>query len=457
MPEIYHYRAQNVPAGAQHVFIAIPVGAPVDAAMLDFTFGTAIELTKAGIHADLCLIANNCHVDDCRNHFAYIFLAESDCTDFLFVDADTASSHDAVKRILSHDRDIVAGLYPYKGDDEAYPVRLLADAAIKAEADGCVEVQMVPTGFLRIRRHVLEALEKTVPGYWTKEVSAETKNRPIPLLFERAIEFKGEFEGRPVGDRWGGDYNFCRKWREAGGRIYVDPTLHFRHYGTKAYKGNVGVHWAKQFNTATPGFDEAVEAIRSGSSFIGHFGRLAADWGNPFAAPPELLSAAHALAMEADGPVLETGSGLSTVVLGLSGATVHALEHDVDHYGRTVAMLKRYGLGNVRLHYAPLRRHEYAPGRTCLYYEIPADLPASFAAVLCDGPPRRFGRDGLFKVLGDRITGAKVLFDDADDKHEVEVIEEWAARSGRSVHVIATSIRPFAASVPGEATLSTAA
>lgn len=452
MPDIYHAKAENVQPGQQHVFIAIPVGAPADAALTAFMWETQTNLAAKGIAADLFIIAGHCHVDDSRNYLVWEFL-RTQCTDFLFIDADTMSSEDAVSTILSFDRDVVAGLYPYKGDILDFPVRLLDyNKPPVYEADGCIKIDAAPTGFLRIRRAAMEKVERSVPGYWNKEVTKDSGERPVPLIFERTLEVTGEFEGRPVGDRWGGDYSFCRKWKALGGDVYAYPSLGFRHYGTKAYAGKFDVHVAKARGVQTPAFDMCVEALRGGHPMTAHFGRLVADWGNQYAAMPDLQSAIYWIAKEATGPIIETGSGLSTLVLGIAAqhadVTVHALEHDPDYYRSTIALLKQYGIRNVRLHYAPLERHEYEPGKTCLWYRVPEDLPQQFAMVLCDGPQQRFGREGLFKLIPERIAGAKIVMDDAANLAKSQALDRISQRTGRTFNIVDSGQRSFAVSLP---------
>lgn len=453
MPEIYHSKAVNVQPGQQHVFIAIPVGSPPDAAMLSYLWETQQHLNEKNIAADLFLLANHCHVDDSRNYLVWEFLRTT-CTDFLFIDADTASSEDAVSRILSFDRDFIAGIYPYKGDEENYPVRLLDYKNPPVyEDDGTIEVESVPTGFLRMRRSVLHKMEASVPGYYNKEVVKG--ERPIPLIFERSIEFNGnKFEGRKVGDRWGGDYTFSKKWRALGGKIYIDPTLGFRHYGTKAYSGTYAPYIAKARGAQTPAFDLAIQSLKAGNPHTWDFARLFADWGNHFAAKPDLQSAMYWIAREATGPILETGSGLSTIILGIAaqiaGVTVHALEHDPDHYRATMKAIKLNGLNDrqVRLHYAPLKRHEYEPGKTCLWYTIPEGLPEEFAMVLCDGPQQRFGRDGVFKIIPERVKNAKLVLDDAANMEASKLLDAISQRTGRKFNLVNGGERAFAVSIP---------
>ncbi len=446
MPNIYHMPAPPVLPGEQHVFIAMPIGAPtLGAAMVSFAWNIAHDLMAKGIPADLYLLEGHCHVDDARNLCIWEFLRTA-CTDFLFIDSDVAAGSDAVSRIVSFNRDVIAGVYPYKDDTEAFPVRLLADQAIQPEPDGAVEVEAVPTGFLRMRRSAVERLAAAGRSYHTKEVTKESRLPPIPLIFERDLD--------DVGERWGGDYNFCRKWRALGGQVFVDPTIHFRHHGLKGWCGNLAIHWGKAHQTQTPAFDETIVAIRGAGSDVsaGHFGRLVIDWGNKWSAQGDLLYAAWLMAREADGRILEAGSGLSTIVLGLAGKEVHALEHDLDHFKRTQAALNRYKLENVCLHYAPLRLQAYDYGRrSCLWYEIPAELPGQFAFVLCDGPPRRFGRAGLFKLLGHAIEGAKVLLDDCEHLDDLAEIE------GRQLRLIASEDRTFGVMLAAQPKISAAA
>jgi hypothetical protein len=202
-----------------------------------------------------------------------------------------------------------------------------------------------------------------------------------------------------------------------------------------------------------------MQAVIEGDAQVWHFGRLAADWGNPYSARVDLLSAIYWVSREAAGPILETGSGLSTLILGaaarIAGQTVHVLEHDPDHYRTVVEALKRYGLGNVRVHYAPIGRcwHNYNR-QTCLWYSLTEDqmdeLPKSFAVAFCDGPQQRFGREGLFKMLGKRVADAKIIMDDAGtDKIAIEALNEWSGKQGRDkAHIVKDGERHFAVSIP---------
>jgi Methyltransferase domain len=159
-------------------------------------------------------------------------------------------------------------------------------------------------------------------------------------------------------------------------------------------------------------------------------------WGNEdWSAREEYLAGVVAEAWAARGPVLECGSGLTTLLLGWvagrAGGEVCSLEHDPVWAERTRAALRRHGLTRARVCHAPLRDY----GEFC-WYEPPAGvLPREFSLVVCDGPPgdTRGGRYGLLPVLGARLArGCVVLLDDAARPGEAAVLRRWAAEWGAS-------------------------
>lgn len=439
MPEIYHSKAEPV-AGKPHLFIAMPVGRPMEAAMLDFFWQVRGDLDAKGVPADLYLLANHCHVDDARNLCVYEAMKRP-FTHFLFVDSDNCTSADAVGELLELDRDVICGAYPYKDDTkEHYPVRRLAGA--RRESDGCIEADRIPTGFMMLKREVLEAAVAASTRYFTKEVKKGTDDG-IPLLFERGLD--------ELHDRWGGDFNFCRKIRALGYKLFIYPPLWFRHYGTKAYTGNLANYLAREEGEMPLAFDKAILQIRNrGSLLTPCFMRLEIDWMNNWSMLADSLQALYWLGCEVDRPILELGSGLSTLVLGLAaekaGVRVWSFEHDPGYYQQTAKLLKRYDLRSVRLLYAPLKNYG-----DCLWYTLPELMPRDFGLAVVDGPPRRFGRNGVFKYLGKAIENAKIVMDDMDEEEALSEFKAWCEKNNRKVHVFGgadAQHRPLVVSEP---------
>jgi predicted O-methyltransferase YrrM len=162
-------------------------------------------------------------------------------------------------------------------------------------------------------------------------------------------------------------------------------------------------------------------------------GELRATWDNPgFAADLGYLSEVAAHAARTPGPVLECGSGLTTVLLAAlaarRGVEVWTVEHDPSWFSHTTAVLRRHRLTDVRVCLAPLRQD-----RDFTWYDAPLQhMPEAFRLVVCDGPPSTTpgGRYGLFPVLDRRLpSGTRVLLDDAARAAEADAMSRWVERT----------------------------
>lgn len=382
-------------------------------------------LQNAGIRADLCSEVGNCHVDDARNALVRKFL-QTDCTHLVFLDADVSWHAQDIVRLVQHSGDVVAGVYPKKQDDTEFPV-LSPTGEIWANGDGLVEVRGAPTGFMCIARHVLVQLCERHHGRGWRGAGATDDSEPYFPIFER-----GYFEGQ----RRSGDYAFCHKAREAGFRVWVDPEMTFGHTGPKTWVGCLGDFWREKAGLEHPLLAPSLARLKERKpADDALFVDLYKAWSNGFSLKPDGLMAAYRLALNARGPILETGSGLTTLVLGIAaqkrGLTVYSLENDLGWFKTTRAALTRHGITPVRLYYAPLR--EYGAFD---WYSVPHGLPHQFGMVMCDGPVRKYGREGLFRLMGDVIEGADILMDDCEAPDMLATLKAHAG--DREVHVMGT-------------------
>jgi GT2 family glycosyltransferase len=152
---------------------------------------------------------------------------ESDCTDFLFVDADVVINTDAVTRLLalSSDKDIVAGSYPRRAKDTKFflDFHLDEDGQLEFDENGLMRVESVSTGFMLIRRHVIEhMIEKHPEWKYEGDGDGETEH----ALFDFMI-----LDGQYIGE----DYAFCLRARTEGFKIYLDPMISLPHIGTEEF------------------------------------------------------------------------------------------------------------------------------------------------------------------------------------------------------------------------------
>lgn len=165
--------------------------------------------------------------------------------------------------------------------------------------------------------------------------------------------------------------------------------------------------------------------------------RLQFGWGNEgFAAQTEYLEEVARMAATTSGPILECGSGLTTILMGLlagrRGVETWSLEHIPDWRARVVYALEQFEIARAHVCSVVMRDYE-----GFAWYDAPlAKLPKEFQLAICDGPPGEThgGRYGLLPVLGDRLpAGSVILFDDANRKGEAEVLQRWTAEARMDV------------------------
>lgn len=423
MPRVL--KSEGIHTGAlQRVFIAVPSYGPLPATFVQSLWSCHDALRAAGIEADLEIMSGNCHVDDSRNYLVRDFL-ESKCTDFFFIDSDVGFDCVDMVKLLRSDRDVVAGIYPMKQTPEEFPVIPL-QGKIQAGPDGLVEVEGVPTGFLRIKRHVLEAMAAKAKKFRARTESMD--RAPIPVIFERSLEGTA---------RYSGDYTFCRKWRAMGGSIHVDPEMSFEHQGDHSWCGNLGSYWRRKHGVAEARFASALERIRTGTETETDIEALIEHWGNqPWAAGRELISAWIMLSREAKGDILECGSGLTTLVAAAANPNVKvwALDHDAAWAARTRAVAAKHKISNIAIKDSELEGN---------WYVVPDEFPIRFELVLVDGPPRTMGDRAGLLYAGLDLDGAVIVWDDADQSVMTDMIAAFCDHYDAKPAIISDG-RPFA-------------
>ena len=404
MTEVYF--DAGPPAAGQKVCLATTAYANLDPGYVFSIQSSRQSLKNAGIESAYLLISGNCHVDDARNCVVREFM-NSDCTDLVFLDADVSWEDDALIQLCRYDCAVVGGVYPYrrKGKEDSLPVRPLLGNG-KLPPDGLIEVEGAPTGFLRIKRHVLKELMEKSDIY-------ETETGPVPIIFERTFE---------DGIRWGGDLEFCRKWRKLGGQIFIAPELRLGHAGR--------FHRVDSFSATMRRLNHLT--LRIVSSKIKDKKETPADIvevsnyiGNKWGAEVDFLATAIALARNSNGPILEAGSGLSTILMAAATKeTVFCLEHDNVHASKLVSMATEAGVRGIGLCVCPIKNGWYD------LTDYP-DLPNKFSLAVVDGPPRNISnRKIFFDKLGK--TANLILCDDTNEKEYKDYLTGWCKANNYS-------------------------
>jgi hypothetical protein len=441
---------------------------------------TAETLARAGIQFDFLIVQGSCHVDDVRNGIIRDFLKwqrpASDAphcryayTDLFFLDADMGWDAKSIIDLLMAPGDIVAGVYRHKNDVETYPFVAGQFEGLPPNENRLFEMPKAATGFMRIRRPVLEKLTEIEqagglnklgrPRCWWPNPDDEAKNptRPAARIVERGWprEMGIPEAVHPGNDYQSGDYVLCLKARAAGFRVFADPDMKFSHAGSKVWIGHFGNYLRQEQRVFPQSFLAAVEAMKAGKAEPETFQALFNGWdifsgrsqlGNPWTLEESALAALYDLAGKATAPVLEMGSGLSTLVLGLAlqgtGQVVHVLENHLDSWRQTGAALKRLEIKNVVLHYTPLV--PIGPKPEEVAYE-PADLPDAFGLVLVDGPYHSPQRQTALWALREKIRAATLVIDDVDTS---ESLMEMLAKAGHAIDVRSGGNKRWAVATP---------
>lgn len=204
-----------------------------------------------------------------RANLVTLFLDDPAATHLLFIDADIGFTPDQVFRLIEAGADVVAGCYPIKRVNWEKARRAIAagrqDLAASSldyvlEIDNPDEVKVVNgftrvryagTGFLMIRRHVLEKMCAHPPyaplqffREHSRDALAGSPNRFA--LFECMID-------PATGTYLSEDFAFCKRWTDIGGEIWADLDSRLDHVGPSVFHGNI----ASQFASAPSAADAA--------------------------------------------------------------------------------------------------------------------------------------------------------------------------------------------------------
>lgn len=133
-------------------------------------------------------------------------------------------------------------------------------------------------------------------------------------------------------------------------------------------------------------------------------------------------------ALQTSGPVLECGSGLSTIMLGIianeKGFRVYSLENSPEWASHVKGYLQELDLTQVSVYTTPLK--DYGGYQ---WYDLSLlEFTKGIQLVVCDGPPHDTpgGRYGLLPVMAPWLNSeAIILLDDYGRLEEQKIVSVW--------------------------------
>lgn len=189
------------------------------------------DLVRHGFNYGVLVRPGDPYLSKVRSKIASNFLKDYPQAEALFfIDDDVRFPPHKILEFMQRPEPVLAGLYPMKDDNISFPAHLATDIKTGKviERDGLVRAVMVPTGFLRIRREVLEIFARDVPKFTDAEADGQVHT--YSHIFQMGMEPDGGFIGEDV--KW------CKMWTEGGGEIWIDPDIQFGHRGYKEWKAN---------------------------------------------------------------------------------------------------------------------------------------------------------------------------------------------------------------------------
>ena len=209
------------------VMMAIPGGRNPDWLTVTSILSTMMQLNDMQVPCEPGIIRHCAIVTKARDQLVDQFLS-SDCTHMFWLDDDMVWAPDSFVRLLAlaTQVDVVAAAYPARKDPVTYFAKTEnGKTDLEASELGLIEIEGIGLGFCCMARAAVEAVVEN-----KRVVYDQIAQQSIRTVF-RTDEFEGNFRGE--------DMAFFADIREAGFKVWCDPSIELGHLGTKEYRGRL--------------------------------------------------------------------------------------------------------------------------------------------------------------------------------------------------------------------------
>ena len=146
---------------------------------------------------------------------------EEDFDDLIFIDSDEEWDPEWIFKLLAFKEEIIGLPVVKKSDQMMFNIKALPQG-LKQQQNGLMEVEAVGTGFMKISKSALKKVWDASPEY-------KNEGRIGRMVFDVQVI---------NGDLVSEDNIFCQKWRNLGGKVFIEPSMTCNHIGVKKYQGN---------------------------------------------------------------------------------------------------------------------------------------------------------------------------------------------------------------------------
>lgn len=241
----------------KHVVIATPMyGGMCTGHYTQSLLMTGSAFTQAGIQMSAMMMFNESLIQRARNGLVKNFMRTNG--DYLmFIDADIGWNPHDILPMIDADKDIICGIYPKK-EINWHGVKAAVEAGVPVEQlkhhSGALVVNLVDysgtvtvprtepleiwnggTGFMLIKRSVLEGLADKVATYTNDVVDLNNTVNPGDLIHEYFAVSIEEGTNRLLSE----DYHFCMLARKHGYKVWAAPWVTLAHIGSYMFEGTL--------------------------------------------------------------------------------------------------------------------------------------------------------------------------------------------------------------------------
>lgn len=207
------------------IFFATPMyGGMCTVGFQNSSLNLAIELTNVNMPFNWSTPFNESLITRARSKQVAEFL-NSDYERLMFIDADIEFMPHDVATLWNLDVDIAVGAYPMKQLNCPASAWVNGKIVDLSELNSPTSIDYAGTGFMMIKREVIERMEKAYPELSVIDDRSGTLGA-VSMLFDTNIKDSTYLSE---------DYAFCERWKALGGEIILDPTIHLKHWGTYIY------------------------------------------------------------------------------------------------------------------------------------------------------------------------------------------------------------------------------
>ncbi len=207
---------------------------------------------SAGFDAMLALLGHDSLITRSRNTLVSQFLDTPNASHLLFIDADISFKAEQIFHMLNFDQEFVAGIYPLKVIDWSNAaIRRAASRGESFEAAPLLYVgSLCPSGelerrgrfatgiycgggFMLLKRRVIERMIEAYPEtrYASVHAYSNAKSDANYALFDCMID-------KDTNAYVSEDFSFCQRWRDIGGKIWLDTEGRLTHIGSYGFEGD---------------------------------------------------------------------------------------------------------------------------------------------------------------------------------------------------------------------------